>query len=117
MLGLWLGCATVMPGPSCVGAVSLPLSFLPSSLRMFVFSMAMFLLGVNLLSPYGGWMMDCSRAQYILHGMWTAHPYLAGSLQGSHGVSCGTLAVNDLGSGSGWQQSKQNWALPAVVGQ
>ena len=27
------------------------------------------------------------------------------------------LAVNDLGTGSGWQQSKQNWALAAVVGQ
>ncbi len=45
-----------------------------------------------------------------------ACPYQAGSLQGFRGVSRDLLAVNDLGIGSGWQQSKQNWALPAVVG-
>ena len=97
-------------------SLSLSLFFLPLSVCLFL-AWQYFcweLISCHLL---GGWVMDCSRAQYILHGMWTAHPYLAGSLQGSHGVSCGTLAVNDLGSGSGWQQSKQNWALPAVVGQ
>ena len=31
-------------------------------------------------------------------------------------VSCDILAANDLGTGSGWQQSKQNWVLLAVVG-
>merc|ERR1712242_608134 len=40
----------------------------------------------------------------------------AGSLQGSQGVSFGILAANNPGTGSGWQQSKQNWVLPAVVG-
>jgi len=44
------------------------------------------------------------------------YPDQAGSLQGSCGVSCNILAVNDPGIGSGWQQSKQHWALPAVVG-
>ena len=67
--------------------------------------------------PVGDWVMECSRAQYVLYSMWMAHPDQAGSLQGPHGVSCGALAVNDPGIGSGWQQSKQNWALPAVVGQ
>ena len=43
-------------------------------------------------------------------------PDQAGSLQGLHGVSCETLAVDDPGTGSGWQKSKKNWALPAVVG-
>ena len=38
------------------------------------------------------------------------------SLQGSRDVSCDSLAANDLGTGSGWQQSRQNWALLAVVG-
>jgi len=32
----------------------------------------------------------------------------AGGLQGSHSGNCDTLAANDLGIGSGWQQSKQN---------
>lgn len=45
------------------------------------------------------------------------HPNQAGSLQGSHGVSCDILAVNGPGSGSGWQQNKQNWAPHAVIGQ
>jgi hypothetical protein len=67
--------------------------------------------------PVGDRVMECSRAQYVLYSMWMAHPGQAGSLQGPHGVSCGALAVNDPGIGSGWQQSKQNWALPAVVGQ
>ena len=40
-----------------------------------------------------------------------------GSLQGTLGVSRGFLAANVPGIGSGWQQSKQNWALPAVVGK
>ena len=44
------------------------------------------------------------------------HPDQAGSLQGHRGVSSGILAVNDPGTGTGWQQSKQNWALLAVVG-
>jgi hypothetical protein len=46
-----------------------------------------------------------------------AYPDQASSLQGSRGVSCDILAANDLGTGSGWQQSKQNQALLAVVGK
>ena len=48
--------------------------------------------------------------------MWMVLPDQAGSLQGSRSVSCDLLAANDLGIGSGWQQSKQNWTLLAVVG-
>ena len=43
-------------------------------------------------------------------------PNQAGSLQGSRCVSSDILTANDPGTGSGWHQSKQNWALPAVVG-
>ena len=46
-----------------------------------------------------------------------ACPNQASSLQGALGASQDYLAVNDLGNGSGWQQSKQNWALLAVEGQ
>ena len=38
-------------------------------------------------------------------------------LQGCLCESADTLAVNDPGIGSGWQQSKQNWAHLAVVGE
>ena len=48
--------------------------------------------------------------------MWMVLPDQAGSLQGSCSVSCNLLAANDPGIGSGWQQSKQNWTLLAVVG-
>ena len=44
------------------------------------------------------------------------HPDQASSLQGHCSVSSSILAVNDPGTGTGWQQSKQNWALLAVVG-
>jgi hypothetical protein len=75
------------------------------------------LLGVpNLLLPSGGWVMKCSGTQHVLWSMWMVFPNQAGSLQGSHSVDCDILAVEDPGIGSGWQQSKQNWALPAVVG-
>ena len=63
-----------------------------------------------------GWVLDCQGTQHVLQAMQMVHPNQAGSLQGSHGVSRDILAVNDPGIGSGWQQSKQNWALPAVVG-
>ena len=43
-------------------------------------------------------------------------PSQAESLQGSHDVSQGILVDNDPDIGSGWQQSKQNWTLLAVVG-
>ena len=60
--------------------------------------------------------MECTRAPYVLRGMLMAHPIQASSLQGLHGVSCDALAVNDLGIGTGWQQSTQSWVLLAVMG-
>ena len=36
-------------------------------------------------------------------------------LQGDSGVDQGTLVAKDLGIGSGWQQSRQNWIPTAVV--
>ena len=60
--------------------------------------------------------MECTGAQHVLLCMLMVLPDQGGSLQGSHGVSCDILAVDDPGTGSGWQQSKQNWALPSVVG-
>ena len=61
--------------------------------------------------------MERVRAHHALLRMWMAHPIQAGSLQGCGGVSYHNLAANVLGIGSGWQQSKQNWALPAVMGR
>ena len=54
--------------------------------------------------------------QHVLWLMWMAYPNQADSLQGFCSVNYSILAANDPGIGSGWQQSKQNWALPAVVG-
>ena len=61
-------------------------------------------------------MVDCEGAPQILLAVLMAYPDQARSLQGSQGVSLDILVVNDLGTGSGWQQSKQNQALLAVVG-
>ena len=63
-----------------------------------------------------GWVMECIGMQHVLWLMWMAYPNQADSLQGFCSVNCTILAANDPGIGSGWQQSKQNWALPAVVG-
>jgi len=49
-------------------------------------------------------------------GMWRVLPNQTGGLQGLHHVSGDGLAVEKLGIGSGWQQSKQNWLPPAVMG-
>jgi hypothetical protein len=67
--------------------------------------------------PNGGWVMKYQALQHVLHLMWMAHPNQADSLQGPQGGNVEVLAANDLGIGSGWQQSKQNWALSAVVGK
>ena len=61
--------------------------------------------------------VDCGGATHVLQTVLMAYPNQASSLQGSHSVSCDILAVDDLGTGSGWQQSKQNQALLAVVGK
>ena len=63
-----------------------------------------------------GWEMECQGALQVLQAMSMVCPNQADSLQGSRGVNCDILAVNVPGIGSGWQQSKQNWALLAVVG-
>ncbi len=60
--------------------------------------------------------MKCGGTAHVLQTVLMAYPAQASGLQGSHGVNCGTLAVDDLGTGSGWQQSKQNWAPLAVGG-
>ena len=44
-------------------------------------------------------------------------PNQAVSLQGYLDVNLDTLAGNDLGTVSGWQQSKENQTLSAVVGE
>ena len=44
-------------------------------------------------------------------------PGQAVSLQGYLDVNLDTLAGNDLGTVSGWQQSKENQTLTAVVGE
>ena len=59
---------------------------------------------------------ECGETAHVLQTVPKARPNQACSLQGSRDVSCDILAANDLGIGSGWQQSKQNWALLAVVG-
>ena len=48
--------------------------------------------------------------------MWMVFPNQAAGLQGFLCVNRDLLAVNDLGIGSGWQQSRQNWMPAAVVG-
>ena len=60
--------------------------------------------------------LKCGGTVHVLQTMQKACPNQACSLQGSRDVSCDSLAANDLGTGSGWQQSRQNWALLAVVG-
>ena len=61
--------------------------------------------------------MECGEATYVLQSVWMAYPDQASSLQGFHDVSRDILAADDLETGSGWQQSKQNQALLAVVGK
>ena len=54
------------------------------------------------------WVAECIGARQVLWIMWMAHPNQASRPQGYHHVNGGTLAANDSGIGSGWQQSKQN---------
>ena len=61
--------------------------------------------------------VDCEGTVHVLQIVLMAYPDQASSLRGARGVSCDILAANDLGTGSGWQQSKQNQALLAVVGK
>ena len=68
------------------------------------------------LLPFGALAEKCRRIHYVLQVMWMAYPDQTSSLQGSRSVNSDILAVNAPGIGSGWQQSKQSWALLAVVG-
>ena len=61
--------------------------------------------------------MEGRGNQYALLTMWMVFPNQAAGLQGLLCVDRGALAVKDLGTGSGWQQSRQNWMPAAVVGQ
>ena len=60
------------------------------------------------LSPTRGWATECLGLLDVPQTVWMACPYQAASLQGSLGVGRAILAANDSGSGSGWQQSKQD---------
>lgn len=63
-----------------------------------------------------GAMLLCLRAMvlkpfapgHVLLSMWTALLNQTSGLQGCCDVSCGILAGNDPGTGSGWQQSRPN---------
>ena len=55
--------------------------------------------------PIWGKVMQCISSHYILLSMSMALPKQVSSLQGLHGVSQVTLAVNRPGIGSGWSQS------------
>ena len=54
------------------------------------------------------WVAECIGSQHVLWIMWMAHPNQASRPQGCHHVNGDTLAANDSGIGSGWQQIKQN---------
>ena len=61
-------------------------------------------------------LQECTGVLHVLLVMWMVLPSQAGGLQGCQHGSARTLAENDLGTGSGWQQRRQNRALPAVAG-
>ena len=60
--------------------------------------------------------VECAGNLHAPWIMWMALPHQSGRRQGVRSASCNLLAIEDLGIGSGWQQSKQYWALPAVIG-
>ena len=62
------------------------------------------------------WVAECIGSRHVLWIMWMAHPNQASRPQGYHHVNGDTLAANDSGIGSGWQQGTQNWARLSVVG-
>ena len=66
---------------------------------------------------FGARVVEYHGTGYVLHAVLMARPEQASSLQGSHDVSCDNLAANDLGIVSSWQQSMENYALLAVLGQ
>ena len=68
------------------------------------------------VSHVAGYRLQCWGLCYALCSMWMACPDQDGTLQGQRGVSCNDLADDDPGTGSGWQQNKQNCTVPSVVG-
>ena len=58
-----------------------------------------------------------SGAHHDIPSVLKVHPDQAIGLQDADGVNHSHLAANNLGSGSGWQQSKQNWIPLAVMGE
>ena len=59
---------------------------------------------------------EFSDSVHVLHCMLMAAPNQVLSMQGYQNGNPDMLAVNDLGNGSGWRQSKSNWALRTVIG-
>ena len=60
--------------------------------------------------------LECWGLCHALGTAWIACPNQDGTLQGQQGESCDDLADNDAGTGSGWQQNKQNCSVLPVVG-
>ena len=58
--------------------------------------------------------MECSRSENVLHCMSMDHLCQADSLQGFCGASCGVLAVDNLGTSTGW--SSEQAKLSAICG-
>ena len=63
-----------------------------------------------------GWVMECAGIAHEQLCMWMVLPNQTGGLQGHHHVNGDGLAVEMLGIGPGWQQNRQNWLPPAVMG-
>ena len=70
----------------------------------------------TLCHPCGGWLVKFRLLCYVLLTALRACPDQVGTQQGQLSGSWDVLVDDDRGIGSGWQQSKQNYALPAVVG-
>ena len=66
--------------------------------------------------PSGSWSVKCMYSHNVLLAALMACPDQVGTPQGQRSVSCDVLVDNDWGTGSGWQQSKQNSTVSSVVG-
>ena len=54
---------------------------------------------------------------YASQTMWQMRPMQSGSLQGLYSAKSVDLAGGLPGIGSRWQESKEDWGLPAVMGE
>jgi len=59
--------------------------------------------------------VKCAASWHVPRRMWKSHLNRTGGLQGLRNGSCHELADNDLGTGSGWRQSRQNQAPLAAM--